>query len=145
MRVIVEHEGISQLVQDNTMCVHCKEPGTLKLQFNVVCVAAKPKLVCINCNKAGVEAEVDRTVFSAVSPDGKKTKDRMKDLSTNLCFVTSFTASGDGGREAQRFCTLMGLPNVTTMEKTSFRELEDALWPAVQKIVQQAMNETLLV
>ena len=143
MRVIVEHEGISQLVQDNTMCVHCKEPGTLKLQFNVVCVAAKPKLVCINCNKAGVEAEVDRTVFSAVSPDGKKTKDRMKDLSTNLCFVTSFTASGDGGREAQRFCTLMGLPNVTTMEKTSFRELEDALWPAVQKIVQQAMNETL--
>ena len=63
---------------------------------------------------------------------------------TNLTYVLSFVLSGDGGSEAQKTLSLLGLLNSTSMKKANFSAIEDGMYGAVKAITEQAILASLV-
>ncbi|CAB9504988.1 hypothetical protein SEMRO_215_G089140.1 [Seminavis robusta] len=141
-RYIVEADQLRSLISSAAVCARCGKRGKLQLDFKTVCLAAIMRLTCQKCG-AQTTVEPQMTSFGEESRKNDKRTYRNRDYSTNVCFVTAFTACGDGPAEAERLCTLLGLSNATTMAKQSYNKIEAWVWPSVQEIVEDAMRETL--
>jgi len=138
VRHIVESESLSILVRDNSMCRKCRLVGTLSLTFSTNCIASEPQLSCTHCKWKIV---APRKVTATKQIRGQ---DPVARFDTNMKYVLGFVLSGDGGSEAQKVLSLLGLPNSTTMKRSSFTKVEDAMYEAVLPIMKSALNESLI-
>jgi hypothetical protein len=65
------------------------------------------------------------------------------DFAINSLYVLSFLSCGDGCTEAARVLGLLGLPNDTTMESTSFGIIEGRMSGKLQGLTVELLEETL--
>jgi hypothetical protein len=70
-------------------------------------------------------------------------RERMVNYAVNVLYVLGFLSSGDGGTEAAGLLGLLGLPNDTTMESRSFAIIEETISPAIQRLTDAILMETL--
>ena len=119
----------------------------MKVDIKSVCIASSLKLLCLDRTNCG-HVDYSRPPQAADVPSGLGKSDnrrkRMTDHAINCLYVLSFLGSGDGGKEAVRLLSLMGLPNHTTMESRSFGIIEDRIGIVIRELLDEILQENLV-
>jgi hypothetical protein len=126
-RSIVENKGLKDLICDHLICRRCKRVNTIELSFPSIGVTTIPKLACTKC-----QWEAEAEVGTSGIRGGEGVRRALVDFDTNIKFGLAFVSSGDGGTEAQRFLSLMSLPNATSFEKSSLPKIERGMTESIQ-------------
>lgn len=142
-RGITELEPLSRLIKEKATCNSCKKPGSLSLTYKTICLATNPVLTCGRCPEANV-ATPSMTLASQTEEAIKHGQPLMVGYETNMRYVIGFVLSGDGGSEAQKLLSVMGLPNSTSMKKSSFSILEESMYSAVAGITKESLHQSLI-
>ena len=80
------------------------------------------------------------------SDAGSELIGRNSDFAVNILYVLSFLSEGNGGTEAAHLLGLLGLPNSTTMDGSSFGSVECQIGPSViQKLADDLVYKHNLV
>jgi hypothetical protein len=69
---------------------------------------------------------------------------RLVDYAVNVLYVLGFLSVGDGASEAQRLLGLLDLPNLTTMERSTFGRVERHISPYIIALAEEQMKKNLL-
>jgi hypothetical protein len=138
-RAIVEVEAIADLVKKNCRCPECN--GILLSVIKTTCLATMISLRCKNVSGCGYLYHIPHPAVTSI--DAEKNRERMSDYAINCLYVLGFIVSGDGGAEAGKLLGLLGLPNDTTMEKRSFRIIEERIAGGIQSLAHDILQETL--
>ncbi|CAB9520132.1 hypothetical protein SEMRO_1076_G238530.1 [Seminavis robusta] len=108
-RFIVEKAMLQSLISTATICLACKKECQLELQLTNVCVATIGKISCSGCGKE-TTVEPQHSKYGKEPKKNNKKTYRNRDYSTNICFVTAFTACGDGPGELKEFVLFLDCP-----------------------------------
>ena len=122
------------------MCRKCK--GELQFSFSSVGIWSQPTLMCTRkgCGNKKESSKPELLVAST-----KKTSHtRLTDFPVNILYVLGFLSVGDGGTEAQRVLGMLDLPNLTSMEKSTFSKIEQEVAPVIVSIAEEAMFDNLV-
>ena len=143
-RVIIEVREVTKMLESHLKCPHCN--GHLALTFPTVCLASSCRLECknkIECTyTVNAKPALAKTIPLA-DDAGSVLITRDTDFATNVLYVLGFIASGDGGTEAARLLGLLGLPNSTTMQSSSFGTIEKGISPVIQEFADEIVMENL--
>lgn len=105
-------------------CPECEADMTVS--FPTLCLATSTRLECSNKgNCTHVALEKPETTDDVFVDETDQLRTQNSDFALNVLFVLSFTASGDGGTEAEHLCGLLGLLNSTTMKSRSFGNIKN--------------------
>ena len=138
-RSLVENESLASLIQQVTICRKCRIVDTLEVTFPSVSLATTPTIRCRNCGVLGMSP------LSMTSLErGKRGNIKISDYAVNVLYVLGFLTLGDGGTEAQKVMGMLGLPNIQSMEKSTFPKVERSISPSLETVVQSALKENLL-
>ena len=128
-RAIVDVEGMSSMLFRNSRCALCG--SGVRVRFKSCCIALYCELQCLKpeCNWKDSSGRDPLTDFCLPEGLGSPLIERTTDYAVNILYVLSHLSVGDGGREAERHLMFLGLPNSTTMEKSSFSSIEERISP----------------
>lgn len=139
MRATLRLDHVQEVIGEAAVCRKCRRK-CLTFGTSSVGIASVPEMHCRKC-----ETESKTTNLATAELSEKKSEHkRLVDFAANALFVLGFVTVGDGGREAQRLLGLLDLPNVTTMERTSFAKTEKETAPLVTAIAEEAMFRNLV-
>ena len=144
-RALLEVNGLEALICRAAKCGECK--GPVEVEFPTCCIASYCRLVCANskCEWQDDSGKPARTDFPLPDDAGSVLIERTTDYAVNVLYVLSHLASGDGGREAERHLTFLGLPNSTTMERSSFTAIEERISPSIRELNKNILKENLFM
>ena len=74
----------------------------------------------------------------------KKERKRLTDSEVNVFWVLAFLSVGDGGTEAQHLMGLLDLPRATSMEKSIFSTIEQAVQPIIIAYGKEILQNNLI-
>jgi len=137
-RSIIHNKSTAALVCDGMVCRKCKRVGAVVMSFPSIGVQTIPRLHCRHCVWTK-DADIPKVLSRQASY-----KKAIVDYDTNIKFGLSFVANGDGGRHAQRFLSLMSLPNATTMGKSTFPKIERVLSDPIRNITERLLVDNLV-
>jgi hypothetical protein len=140
-RVIVEVEGLVSTLEMNSICMQCDGPVTPTLR--TLCLATSIMLSCKDPSCGFIyhstpPAEVD------VDNDTGDHRERTTDYAINILYVLGFLSCGDGCTEAARLLGMLGLPNDTTMQSRSFKNIEERIADKLQQLSDDILEENLI-
>lgn len=114
--------------------IHCPDCGSaVKVSFPSKMIATTVRLDCTDLSCGFVDVEKPM-VASPTLPEGSRNIKRNSDSAINILFVIAFLSKGDGGTEAAHLLGLLGLPNSTTMDGSSFGSIEKQVGPRMRRI-----------
>ena len=141
-RVIVEVEQLKRTMEEFSSCKTCRGPLEVSLNAKGFGLATKIELSCLDreCTFVHHGQLPSQTKVHDLQADNY---DRVTDYAINCIFVIAFLSSGDGCTEAARLLGLLGLPNDTTMESTSFKKIEERIGPFIRELGDDVLLENL--
>jgi len=137
-RSIIHNKSTAALVCDGMVCRKCKWVGAVVMSFPSIGVQTIPRLHCRHCVWTK-DAKIMKVLTRQESY-----KKSIVDYDTNIKFGLSSVANGNGGRHAQRFLSLMSLPNATTMGKFTFPKIERVLSDPIRNIMERLLVDNLV-
>ena len=139
-RVILESNGLKDLIERNTACPKCRRPVVVTFPTSVIASACKISCSCHMCDYVDMTrpstADVPHTEGSAL-------RKRTTDYEINVQCVLAFLASGDGGKEAEWLLGFLGLPYLTSMEKRGWPMIESRLAAGIRELTEEILQENL--
>jgi hypothetical protein len=136
-RAILNTDNIQELISDAAVCRFCRRK-TLSFTVENVGITSIPAIQCLTCDR-------DKRVLPPTTALYEESKQRrLTDYAANVLFVLGFLSVGDGGREDERLLGLLDLPNLTSMEKTTFTRIENEIAPMIIKIAEDCLRDNLV-
>ena len=140
-RVILEVNPLKGIMERHIVCPKCA--SAVKVSFPSKCIATSIRIDCIDDMCDYVEVEKPVSASPALADDaGSASISRNSNFAINILYVLSFLSKGDGGSEAAHLLGLLGLPNSTTMDGSSFGAVEQQIGRSVlQKVADEVVYE----
>lgn len=143
-RIILETRGLRNLLERNISCQQCGS-GAVKVEFKSIAINSHVVIHCQQCKWCDRTGKGRLTDFPLPEGSGSPLIERTTDYASNVLYVISHLSVGDGGREAERHLTFLGLPNATTMEKNSFPAIEERISPVIRALNKEILKENLIM
>lgn len=141
-RVVLERIPLAALMERHMKCPKCQ--SAVKVSFPTKMIASTVRVDCADlcCGFVDIEKPI---VASPQLPEGARQINRNSDAAINILFVLAFLSKGCGGTEAAHVLGLLGLPNSTTMDGSSFGSIEKQVGPTVlQKLADEVVYNNQL-
>ena len=144
-RVLLETNAIKSMMERHIVCPRCTQ--SVVVSFPTKCIATTLRIDCSDKTCGFVDLEKPMAASPPLPDDaGSARIIRNSDSAINILFVLAFLTKGDGGSEAAHLLGLLGLPNSTTFDGSSFGAVEQQIGRSVlQKLADEVVYERNLV
>jgi hypothetical protein len=139
MWVILEVDGVMEILQNHCRCPNCK--GPMQPEVETLCISSVVVFTCEN--KSCGYVHYSSTAKAKVGSDDAPSRGRSTYVAVNVLYVLDLNLVGDGCTEATRLLGLLGLPNDTTMESRSFTYIEERISPYIHQLTDEILHENL--
>ena len=145
-RAILELKNMRDLLE-RTMCCGSCDTRSVEVEFKSCGINTHCSLTCKNdgCTWRDSSGKGSLTYFDLPVGSGSPLIERTSDYASNVLYVLSHLSVGDGGREAEKHLSFLGLPNATTMERSTFGVIQERICPKIQELNCEIMKENLIM
>ena len=146
-RALLELDCLRSLLCRTAKCGKCG--SGVKVAFKLCGINTHCKMKCVNaprgCSWEDSSGKGALTEFLLPAGSGSPLIERTTDYASNVLYDISNLSVGDGGREAERHLTFLGLPNSTAMERSTFKPIEERIAPSIGELNGEILKENLIV
>lgn len=136
---LLDLSNLSTGTSDASVCGSCHSP--VKMDYKHIGVATIPRICC---STEGCLSKLFDNLPKTKFYDGSNSHSQRVHCAVNILCVLGFLSCGDGRSEAERLLGFLGLPNCTSMGKTTFGSIEKVISPFIQAVTEKALCNQLI-